>query len=309
MIGFRRPQGLAPFEPGDPDGGFYNDLRVVTEAYANAENARAALRIAFEDRRLTNPVSVAQVGLGAWQRWRSSSRESPWLGVVDEAAGWIAANLEPTGGLPYLFDMPHTYPLTAPWYSAMAQGEAVSLLVRSAISLQRPDDLDAAANAAKPLLERASGLVSETNDGPVLEEYPTQPPSHVLNGWIFALWGLYDLAAAERRIGRTAETAAAAAQAFDSGATALAARLHLYETRFGWSRYDLYPHSISHVASPFYQRLHVAQLRALAILKPDLDEFATRADRWDAALRSVPGTAVALSRKAAFRMLRPRSRR
>jgi hypothetical protein len=185
----------------------------------------------------------------------------------------------------------------------MAQGEAVSLLVRSAVSLQRAEYFEAATRAAKPLLDPASGLVSHTMDGPVLEEYPTQPPSHVLNGWVFALWGLYDLASA----GHTSREAAAAASQFDSGATALAARLRLYETCRGWSRYDLYPHRISHVASPFYQRLHVAQLRAMAILRPDLDEFASRADRWEAALGSVPSVTISLARKAAFRMLRPRT--
>lgn len=306
MTGIRKPQGLGAFVAGDPGSGFYNDLRAVTEAYATADEARAAFRKTVAERCLVNPVSVAQTGLGAWQRWRSSTAEASWLGVVEDAAEWIARNLEPTGGLAYLFDMPHTYPLRAPWYSAMAQGEVVSLLVRSSEALQRPKHLDAAVTAAGPLLEPSSGLISETPEGPVLEEYPTEPPAHVLNGWIFALWGLYDLAAASPPGGPSADVGHAAAYEFDRGVTTLAARLSLYETSFGWSRYDLYPHRIPHVASPFYQRLHVAQLRAMAILRPDVEEFSSQADRWEAALRSLPGTTVALSRKVAFRLLRPR---
>jgi len=306
VIGIRRPQELAAFVPGDPDAGFYNDLRVVAEAYGTADQARAGLRRLVGVRGTANPVSVAQLGLGAWQRWRSSTAEPSWLSVVEDAADWIAANLESTGGLPYLFRMSHTYALPAPWYSAMAQGEAVSLLVRSATALRRPDHLDAAVSAARPLLDPASGLVVETPDGPVLQEYPTQPPSHVLNGWIFALWGLYDLTSAGRTAGAEIETAEAAAREFDRGARALAARLPLYETTFGWSRYDLYPHRFANVASPFYHRLHVAQLRATAILRPDLAELSSRAGRWQAALHSLPGTAIAVSRKAAFRLLQPR---
>jgi heparosan-N-sulfate-glucuronate 5-epimerase len=307
VIGIRRPQELASFVPGDPDAGYYNDLRVVAEAYGTADETRAGLRGLVRVRRTANPVSIAQLGLGAWQRWRSSTAEPAWLSVVEDAADWIAANLETTGGLPYLFDMSHTYPLSAPWYSAMAQGEAVSLLVRSATSLRRPDYLDAAVSAARPLLDPGSGLVIETPEGPVLQEYPTQPPSHVLNGWIFALWGLYDIASAPRTAGEAIEAAEAAAREFDRGTRTLTARLPLYETTFGWSRYDLYPHRFANVASPFYHRLHVAQLRATAMLRPDLAELSSSADRWQAALHSLPGTVVALSRKAAFRLLKPRT--
>ena len=38
-----------------------------------------------------------------------------------------------------------------------------------------------------------------------------------------------------------------------------------YWTGNGWSRYDLYPHPLTNVASPFYHRLHIEQLRATRV--------------------------------------------
>ena len=136
----------------------------------------------------------------------------------------------------------------------------------------------------------------------MLQEYPTDPPAHVLNGWITSLFGLYDLAQAP------SAAAPRAAAAFDAGTKTLAARLHLYRTPLGWSRYDLYPHPLPNTASVSYHRLHVAQLRALHSLA-GLDVLADTANDWERSLSNPVALAVGFSRKAAFRVVRPRSRR
>ena len=46
------------------------------------------------------------------------------------------------------------------------------------------------------------GVQARLGDGPWPEEYPTDPPSYVLNGGIFALWGLYDVGEGAGRRGR-----------------------------------------------------------------------------------------------------------
>ena len=76
---------------------------------------------------------------------------------------------------------------------------------------------------------------------PAFEEYPTEPPSFVLNGAIFAAWGVRDvavgLADAEARglFAAVVETLAGAVDRWDTGY---------------WSLYDLYPHRVRNVASP-----------------------------------------------------------
>lgn len=289
---FRAPQMMASFEPGEPASGYYTDLRAKASAHGDPHAASLAFRALTARRASANPVSIAQVGLGAWQL---AAVDPAWLDIAEAAAVWVAGDLDDRGRLAYLFPMPHTFALDPPWYSAMAQGEAASLLVRVAHSTGSPGLLDAAARAIGPLLDESSGLVVSTPQGPVLQEYPTTPPAHALNGWIFALWGLYDAGLAVRGDG------AAVRDAFAAGATALARRLPLYHMRLGWSRYDLFPHRVTNAASPFYHRLHVEQLRALARLAPDHRAFAETAERWQTAARSPLPLGYGLVRKALFR--------
>ena len=294
----RPPQGQATFVAGDPESGYYNDLRVELGT-DDPTQARRRLRALVADRKLANPISVAQLALGAWQM---REEHEAWLGVFTEGATRLAAMLEDDGGLPYLFAMPHTYTIRPPWYSAMAQGEAASVFVRAALSLKDDSFAHAAARAIAPLLEEHSPVVERTDEGPVLEEYPTQPPSHVLNGWIFALWGLYDVTMLAERAGRAAPEAR---RAFLASTSALVRRIDLYDAGLGWSRYDLYPHRLVNVASPFYHYLHVALLNATADLTGE-EALREKAVTWDRAARRLPLKVAAVGRKAAFRLVYPR---
>jgi hypothetical protein len=190
--------------------------------------------------------------------------------------------------------MTHTYEIDAPWSSAMTQGEAASLFVRAARG-------ELAARVVQPLFE--SPLSVTTPEGPVLQEYPTTPPAHVLNGWIYGLWGLYDVALSAA----PDDVRAQARSAFDDGVQALAARVDRYDT-LGWSRYDLYPHPIAHVASPYYHRLHVELLRALDELAPDA-RLRAAADRWERTGARLVPRSIAVARKVAFRLIKPRRAR
>jgi hypothetical protein len=294
---FRTPQLMAEFVPGDPMAGYYNDLRAKAADHGTPRHAVAAIGELTTDRGLANAVPVAQLGLGAWQLAR---REPDWLRAVDAAATWLAGNLDEKGRFVYLFPMPHTFPLEPPWSSAMAQGETASLLVRAAAALERPELAAAARRAVEPLIDESLGLVSVTPEGPVLQEYPTEPPAHVLNGWIFALWGLYDAA-----VGLGSSSAA---EAFDAGAATLERRLPLYDAWPHWSRYDLFPHRIAQVASPFYHRLHIEQVRAMAGLRPEHAAYAAVANRWERGIGSPVAIGSGVARKVAFRLLVPRTR-
>ena len=290
---------MSEFEPGDPTSGYYNDLSRIATIHGSPAAALVELGRLTADRTTANPTSVAQLGLAAWQL---RARETAWLDVAARAARWLAENLDESGRLSYLFPMPHTYRLRAPWHSAMAQGEAASLLVRAGDALTEASLAEAAERAVSALVEPKHGLVVATPQGPTLQEYPTDPPSHVLNGWIFGLWGLYDVSLAG---GPRADDAS---RAFAAGVVALAGRLPMYDAGLGWSRYDLYPHPIVHVSSPFYQRLHAEQLLATSRLRPDLPELAATAERWRRAVGRPITRGVAVARKVAFRVVRPRRR-
>jgi heparosan-N-sulfate-glucuronate 5-epimerase len=294
----RPPQLQAPFVAGDPESGYYNDLRVELDT-DDPGQARRLLQTFVADRERANHVTIAQLALGAWQM---RAEDEAWLRVFAEGAEWLAGALDEGGGLEYLFAMPHTFEISPPWYSAMAQGEAASLFVRAALTLGDDAFADAAERAIQPLMREDSSIVAHTPEGPVLQEYPTQPPSHVLNGWMFALWGLYDVAKLAERTGRAAPEAQ---RAFLDGTTALVRRVDLYDAGLGWSRYDLYPHRLMHVASPFYHRLHVALLSATADLTGE-DSLRRKAAVWEASAGRLPLRIAAVARKVAFRFVYPR---
>jgi hypothetical protein len=296
----RPPQRKALFVAGDPESGYYNDLRVELGT-DDAAVARRRLQALVANRDRANHVTVAQLALGAWQM---RGEDDAWLQVFSDGAAWLAETLEDGGGLPYLFAMPHTYAINPPWYSAMAQGQAASVFVRAVLSLGDDRYIEAAELATRPLTMENSTIVAHTPEGPVLQEYPTQPPSHVLNGWMFALWGLYDVTILAERAGRIAP---AARRAFLDGTAALVSRIDLYDAGLGWSRYDLYPHRLVHVASPFYHLLHVALLNATADLTGET-ALREKAAEWDAAASRLLLRTAAVSRKVAFRLVYPRRR-
>jgi hypothetical protein len=294
----RTPQLRATFVPGDPASGYYNDLTPHLRRFVpSLPVADRALEELTRDRRAANPVTIVQVGLGAWQAAREDER---WLETVRAVVDWLRAVMADDGRIDYLFPMSHTYRLRPPWLSAMAQGEAASLLVRAAVSLEEPRLAALGERAIAPFIAPGSPLVASTPEGPVLQEYPTTPPAHVLNGWIFALWGLYDVAC-------VAPDADRVEQLLQQSVDALAQRLPLYAFSRRWSRYDLYPHPIANVSSPFYHRLHIEQLRALFRLfqRP---VFVETAELWEQGASRFGTRTSAVAVKVGFRLVRPRRR-
>jgi heparosan-N-sulfate-glucuronate 5-epimerase len=251
-------------------------------------------------------MGVSQWGLGAFERYRDGEGEQ-WLAAAAAAAEHIRREQRPDGrGEGGWFEPeghPHTFHTDAPWLSAMAQGQCASLLVRVGIETSEPRLLETAAKGLQPmLLSTAEGGVRARLDGGIfLEEYPTDPPSFVLNGAIFALWGAYDV---WRGAGDDA-----AHTLFTEAAETLAGNLQRWDTGF-WSRYDLFPlHPIVNTASPFYHALHINQLRALDLIWPS-SAVASTAARFETYAASPRKRGRALVQKVAFRILvrKPRVR-
>lgn len=293
-------QPVGAFIPGLVGSGYHIDLRGKAGAYGTPAQAHAWLELLSSRRERIMPVTVLQLGLGAWQRGidPQDAQRTDWARIGALAASWAAVDMDGRGRFVHHQPMPHTYEIDAGWHSAMAQGLGVSLLVRHGMAA----DAD---RAVRSLLDAEDGLVSETEHGPILEEYPAQPRPHVLNGWIWALFGLYDYANADADLGLDADLRARAAAEYERGIASLVAQLPLYETGRGWSMYDRYPHPIANVASPFYHQLHVDLLDALARVSPHVELTETSA-RWGAALERTTTRAAAVARKVGFRMVKPR---
>jgi hypothetical protein len=239
-------------------------------------------------------IALAQWGLGAYERHLAGEGDA-WLPAALAAGERLVSAQSDDGRWLDPRPYPHTFRVREPWPSAMGQGQGASLLVR--LLLATGDDrLEQAALRALAPFEVATergGVLAMLEGGPFFEEYPTSPGSYVLNGAVFALWGLHDVAAGlgdER-----------AQRLFEDGLETLAANLALWDTG-RWSRYDLFPHPVVNVATPGYHSLHVAQLQALQLLAP-LPELARTAERWEGYARSSRNRAEALVRKVLFRLL------
>jgi heparosan-N-sulfate-glucuronate 5-epimerase len=271
--------------------GYYIDMRV-----------KAATPIwPSTDHRLH--VDAIQWGLGCFERYLAGEGNI-WLAAARERAeelvGCQHGEGPQGGGFLHRHPFKHTFALRPPWISAMAQGEGASLLVR--IFQETGDEryAEAARRALLPLsVDAVAGGVRAMLAGrPFPEEYPTCPPSFVLNGAIFTLWGLHD-------VGMALNDAPARA-AFEEAVSALAENLHRWDLGY-WSRYDLFPHPVINVASSFYHDLHINQLHAMHRLAPR-PQLAQTAERWAGHAASSRCRRRAFARKALFRLLVPRNR-
>ena len=245
-----------------------------------------------------NPIAIAQWGLGNYNlflRTHDGDRKRKFLA----ASNWLCGHLEqnPFGVWVWNhhFDWEYRTPLKAPWYSGLAQGQGVSLLVRAYRETGNPAYLEAADRAFASFLKSTDqGGVIFTDDrgGVWIEEYIVSPPTHILNGFLWAAWGVYDYYLASKDD--------SARNLFAKAVQTLRDNLDPYDLGF-WSLYEQAGTPLPMVASAFYHRLHVVQLRIMHRLTGD-EIFARYANRWESYGRSRAKRTRALCYKGAFKL-------
>jgi len=226
-----------------------------------------------------NPITVAQYGLYRLQKYAVSNNETE-LKIVQAAAAWLIENFRDwrgdIGAWVYNHDL-EFYGHKAPWISGMAQGQGISLLLRT--HQLAPDDqiLEITQRAFRAFLHPVSegGVTACLPDGSLIfEEFTTEPPSLVLNGYIFALLGILDYAIFWQN--------SEAQDLFKIAIRGLKNNLHWYDTGY-WNLYDLHP--TRRLASPMYVKVHVQLLQILANLTGE-KVFRETAERWQKYLSS-----------------------
>lgn len=203
------------------------------------------------------PTSIAQYALAQWNAYLATG-QATHRGAFMRQANWLVEHqtILPSGigAWPIDYAMPE-YGAAPGWMSALTQGNVISVCLRAYRLTQEQAYLDCARRAVRSfqcdVLD--GGVATRTGDGGLFfEEMAVYPASHILNGFILALFGLYDYVAETHD--------SAVGTLIDQSLRTLHTMLAEYDTGY-WSRYDLHH---KYFAPRFYHALHVSLLQALA---------------------------------------------
>ena len=234
------------FVPGELNGYYNNLTEKVTKEPKLLESEELPTLKTEKGKIIYFPVSIFQYGLGAYDLYLMTN-EKKYLDKFEQCANWAIKNQQSNGAWSNFFYIYPEHP-----YGAMCQGEGASLLSR-AYKHYANSVFSVGATKAIDFMLRSTedgGTAQYKNDELILLEYTHL--SAVMNGWIFALFGLYDLTLVnddekyKKALSKTLSTLQKYLPKFDNGY---------------WSLYDL---DIK-IASPFYHNLHIAQLEALYV--------------------------------------------
>lgn len=207
---------------------------------------------------------------------------SAHLEQMYDAADWFVRHQDNKGGWPIMVTRKLALgrlELPPGWYSAMAQGQAISLLIRAYDRTKIRAYLDCALRATKlySIPSGEGGVRAMFADKyPWYEEYPTVPSSFVLNGFIYSLIGLYDL-----KTVAPPEEAQDIESLYSTGISSLKTLLPLFDTGSG-SVYDLRHFTLGispNLARWDYHTTHINQLLLLSTIEDD-PVFEAVANRW-----------------------------
>lgn len=243
--------------------GYYNNMtEKVTKMPELLGNDELPQLEVGEGKKVFFPVAIFQYGLGAYDLYLQTADECYEKKFI-QCVAWTLDHQDEKGRWN---NFSHIFP-DAP-YGAMAQGEGTSLLVRAYQYTKDAKYLDAAKKALDFMLLSIEecGTTKYEGDNAYLMEYTFK--GMVLNGAIFAWWGLFDYVLATNDKGKYLEAQKQTLQSI--------IRILPKFTNSYWSIYSL----DGLMASPFYHHLHIAQMRAMFQLTEE-ELFSMYAEKWE----------------------------
>lgn len=206
-------------------------------------------------------IEIFQYGLGAYDLFLLNN-DKKMLTKVKAAADWAVNNQQEDGSWrTFAYENP-SHP-----YSSMAQGEGISLLLRAYLELEERKYLDTVKKAIKFMLLPIDKGGTTKYEGEDVYFYECTDDPLILNGWIFSLWGVVDYckyfndSEVKNILERTLKT--------------LEQKLSDYDIGY-WSMYE----DGMRISSPFYHKLHIAQLNIMYELTGK-DVYKTYADKFE----------------------------
>jgi hypothetical protein len=229
-----------------------------------------------------HPVFLAQYGLNSLEMYHTTGDED-YLDLARRIGDKLPETALKQDGkmwFPYTFKFDlHGYDdqtMKAPWYSAMAQGQVLSLYAALNEIEPREEYVEISDRIFRTLLPE-SDLEAEpwctciSEDGLLwLEEYPMDPPNNTLNGMLFAIYGIYDY----HQLTGSEE----AEDVLRGSIATIKKTIPNFRIEDGYSHYCL-SHPL--IQDKGYHRIHTRQLEFLASITGD-DEFLEMAARFKA---------------------------
>ena len=244
--------------------GYYNNLTEKVNWHQGYDKRGIPLVVNNNGDKIYFSITISQYALGNYDLYLMTNEKIYYKQFIN-SVGWLIDNQDIHGGWNVLNPMGCIY-------SAMAQGEGISVLTRAFSESNDSKYLNAAIKASELMLKpiKNGGTARYINDKLYFEEVVKLKPSLVLNGWIFTIFGLFDIVKLiddknyVNMLNITLKT--------------LEEELDNYDCGY-WSYYD----QCGRLASPFYHRLHIAQLNVLYDLF-NIKKFKVMSERWESYL-------------------------
>lgn len=222
--------------------GYYSDLRHKVQGHVDKDGI--PYNITNYGEHIYFCITIFQYGLGSYDLYLET-HNTMYLEKLKKIAEWAIKNQNPSGGWE-AFAFSSEFHL----YSSMAQSEGASLLLRAFQEFESEEYLAAAKKAIDFMLApvEEGGTAEYKNNALALKEFTDKPL--ILNGWIFSIWGLYELTLVvadkyyQIQLLKTLDSLEKLIPSFDNKY---------------WSNYDLG----KNITSPFYHNLHIAQLEVM----------------------------------------------
>ncbi len=246
-----------------------------------------------------NPIAIAHFALANYNLAKKTN-DKLYYDRFYKNAQWLLDNLAINSKGCYVwyhhFDFEYFRPLLAPWFSGLAQGQGLSVLVRTYVETKDNRYIHAADEVFRSLdivIDDGGVLFKDDQKRLWIEEYIVTPPTHILNGFIWALWGIYDYYLLTR--------SNKALLLYESCVETLSENLYRFDAGF-WSYYELTPQRIKSLASPYYHSLHIVQLRIMhKLTKKKI--FSEYADKWEKYSQFFIFKALAILYKICFKFI------
>lgn len=226
-----------------------------------------------EGKLLYFPINIAQYGFMLHTEWSEKNDEETFQKILKCINQLELLKTEKENYTVWLHNYREVkYNIPSPWSSAMAQGEIISLYLR-VYQITKDERLLETAKRAYNFLKidysNGGARRIDENGDLWLEEYPSDPPSYVLNGFIYAVFGLIDL----YRVTIDQEVK----KDLDACIQTLEKNLHRFDAGY-WSYYDLLKKEL--VRYYYQKNVHVPQLEVLYILTKK-DVFKKYKVKWE----------------------------